>query len=89
MPPVLFTLTQVVLLLITSTFTRVQIQSNLGTTSLTLAGLLGFGATTRVDTKDVGVPDGIIQKHHFSLVFSVYFLSVNGDEKVSFWVFAQ
>ena len=32
MPPVLFTLTQVVLLLITSTFTRVQIQSNLGTT---------------------------------------------------------
>ena len=30
--PVLFTLTQVVLLLITSTFTRVQIQSNLGTT---------------------------------------------------------
>jgi hypothetical protein len=32
LPPVLFTLTQVVLLLITSTFTRVQIQSNLGTT---------------------------------------------------------
>jgi hypothetical protein len=31
LPPVLFTLTQVVLLLITSTFTRVQIQSNLGT----------------------------------------------------------
>jgi hypothetical protein len=31
--PVLFTLTQVVLLLITSTFTRVQIQSNLGTTA--------------------------------------------------------
>jgi hypothetical protein len=30
--PVLLTLTQVVLLLITSTFTRVQIQSNLGTT---------------------------------------------------------
>ena len=30
LPPVLFTLTQVVLLLIT--FTRVQIQSNLGTT---------------------------------------------------------
>jgi hypothetical protein len=30
--PVHFTLTQVVLLLITSTFTRVQIQSNLGTT---------------------------------------------------------
>jgi hypothetical protein len=30
--PVLFTLTQVVLLLIISTFTRVQIQSNLGTT---------------------------------------------------------
>ena len=30
--PVFFTLTQVVLLLITSTFTRVQIQSNLGTT---------------------------------------------------------
>jgi hypothetical protein len=30
--PVLFTLIQVVLLLITSTFTRVQIQSNLGTT---------------------------------------------------------
>jgi hypothetical protein len=29
---VLFILTQVVLLLITSTFTRVQIQSNLGTT---------------------------------------------------------
>ena len=34
LPPVLFTLTQVVLLLITSTFTRVQIQSNLGTTAL-------------------------------------------------------
>ena len=33
LPPVLFTLTQVVLLLITSTFTRVQIQSNLGTTA--------------------------------------------------------
>ena len=32
LPPVLFTLTQVVLLLITSTFTQVQIQSNLGTT---------------------------------------------------------
>jgi hypothetical protein len=32
LPPVLFTLTQVVLLSITSTFTRVQIQSNLGTT---------------------------------------------------------
>ena len=32
LPPVLFTLTQVVLLLITSTFTRVRIQSNLGTT---------------------------------------------------------
>jgi hypothetical protein len=32
LPPVLFTLTQVVLLLITSTFTRVQIQSNLSTT---------------------------------------------------------
>jgi hypothetical protein len=32
LPPVLFTLTQVVLLLITSTFARVQIQSNLGTT---------------------------------------------------------
>jgi hypothetical protein len=32
LPPVLFTPTQVVLLLITSTFTRVQIQSNLGTT---------------------------------------------------------
>jgi hypothetical protein len=32
LPPVLFTLTQFVLLLITSTFTRVQIQSNLGTT---------------------------------------------------------
>ena len=31
--PVLFTLTQVVLLLITSTFTQVQIQSNLGTTA--------------------------------------------------------
>ena len=30
--PVLFTLTQVVLLLITSAFTRVQIQSNLGAT---------------------------------------------------------
>jgi hypothetical protein len=30
-PPVLFTLTQVVLLLLTSTFTRVQIQSNSGT----------------------------------------------------------
>ena len=36
LPPVLFTLTQVVLLLITSTFTRVQIQSNLGTTGLML-----------------------------------------------------
>ena len=33
LPPVLFTLTQVVLLLITSTFTRVQIQSNVGTTA--------------------------------------------------------
>jgi hypothetical protein len=33
LPPVLFTLTQVVLLLITSTFTQVQIQSNfIGTT---------------------------------------------------------
>jgi hypothetical protein len=32
LPPVLFTLTQVVLLLIASTFTRVQIQSNLDTT---------------------------------------------------------
>jgi hypothetical protein len=32
--PVLFTLTQVVLLLITSTFARVQIQSNLGTTAV-------------------------------------------------------
>jgi hypothetical protein len=32
--PVLFTLTQVVLLLITSTFTRVQIQGNLGTTAV-------------------------------------------------------
>ena len=31
--PVLFTLTQVVLLLITSSFTPVQIQSNLGTTA--------------------------------------------------------
>jgi hypothetical protein len=31
--PVLFTLTQVVLVLITSTFTRVQIQSSLGTTT--------------------------------------------------------
>jgi hypothetical protein len=40
LPPVLFTLTQVVLLLITSTFTftftRVQIQSNLGTTVVML-----------------------------------------------------
>jgi hypothetical protein len=36
--PLLFTLTQVVLLLITSTFTRVQIESNLGTT-----GLYGYG----------------------------------------------
>jgi hypothetical protein len=36
--PVLFTLTQVVLLLITSTFTRVQSQSNLGTTELTAYG---------------------------------------------------
>ena len=35
MPQVLFTLTQVVLLLITSTFTQVQIQSNLGTTGCT------------------------------------------------------
>jgi hypothetical protein len=34
LPPALFTLTQIVLLLITSTFTRVQIQSNLGTTAL-------------------------------------------------------
>ena len=34
--PVLFTLTQVILLLITSTFTRVQIQSNLGTTAYIL-----------------------------------------------------
>ena len=34
LPPVLFTLTQVVLLLITSTFTRVQIQSNLRNTGL-------------------------------------------------------
>ena len=34
LPPVLFTLTQVVLLLITPTFTRVQIQSNLGTIGL-------------------------------------------------------
>jgi FtsH-binding integral membrane protein len=33
LPPVLFTLTQVVLLSITSTFTRVQIQSNVGTTA--------------------------------------------------------
>jgi hypothetical protein len=33
LPPVRFTLTQVVLLLITSTFTQVQIQSNLGTTA--------------------------------------------------------
>jgi hypothetical protein len=32
LPPVFFILTRVVLLLITSTFTRVQIQSNLGTT---------------------------------------------------------
>ena len=32
LPPVLFTLTQVVLLLITPTSTRVQIQSNLGAT---------------------------------------------------------
>ena len=36
--PVLFTLTQVVLLLITPTFTRVQIQSNLGTTGISLVG---------------------------------------------------
>ena len=34
LPPVLFTLTQVVLFSITSTFTRVQIQSNLGTTAI-------------------------------------------------------
>ena len=34
LPQVLFTLPQVVLLLITSTFTQVQIQSNLGTTVL-------------------------------------------------------
>ena len=33
LPPVLFTLTQVVLLLITPTFTRVRIRSNLGTTA--------------------------------------------------------
>jgi hypothetical protein len=33
LPPVLFILTQVVLLLITSTFTQVQIQRNLGTTA--------------------------------------------------------
>ena len=32
LPPLLFTLTQVILLLITSTFTPVPIQSNLGTT---------------------------------------------------------
>ena len=38
LPPVLFTLTQVVLLLITST--RVQIQSNLGTTAKTSCYLL-------------------------------------------------
>jgi hypothetical protein len=38
LPPVLFTLTQVVLLLITSTFTRVQIQSNLGTTDYMYIG---------------------------------------------------
>jgi hypothetical protein len=37
LPPVLFTLTQVVLLLITSTFNRVQIQSNLGTTEVNSA----------------------------------------------------
>ena len=36
LPPVRFTPTQVVLLLITSTFTRVQIQSNLGTTACEL-----------------------------------------------------
>jgi hypothetical protein len=35
---VLFTLTQIVLLLITSTFTRVQIQSNLGTTGYMMGG---------------------------------------------------
>jgi hypothetical protein len=40
LPPVLFTLTQVVLLLITSTSTRVQIQSNLGTTAKTSCYLL-------------------------------------------------
>ena len=34
LPPVLFTLTQVLLLLITFTFTRVQIRSNLVTTAL-------------------------------------------------------
>ena len=40
LPPVLFTLSQVVLLLITSTFTQVQIQSNLGTTAFTLSMFL-------------------------------------------------
>jgi hypothetical protein len=44
--PVLFTLIQVVLLLITSTFTRVQIQSNLGTT-----GCSGHTAFTFVKQK--------------------------------------
>jgi hypothetical protein len=43
------TFTQVVLLLITSTFTWVQIQSNLGTTELTAVSLKAKTHRTRFD----------------------------------------
>ena len=56
LPPVLFTLTQVVLLLITSTFTRVQIQSNLGTTGLNLRRKLTIvGLSLGVATSSLNV----------------------------------
>jgi hypothetical protein len=57
LPPVLFTLTQVVLLLITSTFTRVQtVQSNLCTTVGIQISFFGKQVTALVhQTKDVRI----------------------------------
>jgi hypothetical protein len=62
----------------------------MSTHTLTSAGLLGFGATTRFDTKGVGVPDGknsIISLSSSS--FSLFSVCYGLDEKVSFGVFAQ
>ena len=68
--PVLFTLTQVVLLLITSTFTRVQIQSNLGTTEENFdvsKKILRREVSSKVSTND---EEPLLETSKFSLYFS-------------------